>query len=108
MVIARQGKSMQNLRVLFLFYRNFFTATLLISVVGSVLVWQSNSIWYAAIFSLVKALTNLLIGLLVYIFKKNHLYFFHNLGFTTFDLHSKVMLMDMALWFLFVRIVLSL
>jgi hypothetical protein len=108
MVIARHGKSMRKLKVLFLFYRNFWIATLLITTFGSALVWQSDSIWYAAIFSMVKTITNLLIGLFVYILNADQLYFFNNLGFSTLDLHVKVMLIDMAIWFVFRYVALSL
>ena len=107
MVIAHEAMTMQAFRILFHFYRNFWVATLLISAIGSVLVWQSNSVSYASIFSIVKVVTNVLIGFLFHHFKGSQLYFFYNLGFTTFDLHFRVMLMDMAVWFALVILVFS-
>jgi hypothetical protein len=90
---------MQRVRILVLFYRNFWIPSLLISVVGCVLVEQSHSLSYAMLVSIVKVITNVLIGTLFHIFKQDQLYFYNNLGFSTSFIYTLALMLDMILWF---------
>ena len=70
----------------------------MISVVGCVLVKQSHSLSYAMLFSIVKGITNGLIGTLFHLFKQDQLYFFNNLGFSTLSIYAQALMLDMMLW----------
>ena len=91
--------AMLDLKILLLFYRNFWVASLLVSCIGGLLIWQSSSLSYAGLFSLLKILSDFVIGIFFHVFGKNQLYFYNNLSWSTLSLYSKTMHLDLAIWF---------
>lgn len=99
MIIACK-QAMYRFLILFHFYRNFIPAVIIIDWTGVVLTRASQSISYGLIFTMVKILTNLLIGLLFHMFRRDSLYYYNNLGYSTISIYCSVMGFDLGLWIL--------
>jgi hypothetical protein len=89
---------MRGLKIFLLFYTNFWFSALLITPFGCYLSWQSQSVSYTLVFSIVKVFTSVLLGALYGTFRGGQLYFYHNLGFSTVKLYGTTLAADMALW----------
>ena len=93
---------MNRILILFYLYRNFIPAVISIDLIGSVLIRISQSISYASLFTLVKILVNLIIGFMFHTFRKDLLYYYHNLGYSTISIYSWIMILDLAIWIIVV------
>ncbi len=87
------------LRVRLLFYQNVVLATTFINFFGCYLLLESGTVLFIIPVFSMKVITNILIGAIFHFFKQNQLYFFQNLGVSTFDLYSSAFGIDMTLWF---------
>jgi hypothetical protein len=98
-------RSMHFLTITFRFYSRFVLASGLITVSGLILCSQTTSLSFSAMTTLVKGITNLIIGLLFHLQKSHELFYFNNLGLPTPRLYSYVFVLDMMLWFILLMII---
>jgi hypothetical protein len=84
--------------IVFRFYKNFALSTGLVTAAGLFLCYQAASLSYAGIFTIVKMITNGLIGLTFHSFRRQDLFYYNNLGFSTRELYLKIFTLDMLSW----------
>jgi len=88
------------LPALLTFYRSFFLFTGSISVFSDYILWNSKNVASLLILFWMKLVTNALIGFLFITFKKTGFYFYNNLGFSTNQMLTGVLVIDLLLWLL--------
>ena len=89
---------LKSLRIRVLFYQNFAMATVAISLFGCYLILQSGTHLFVIPVFCMKVVTNVLIGCIFHFFRRNQLYFFHNLGISTLHLYFSAMVIDLTAW----------
>ena len=86
------------LTVLFLFFRNFIWITTSITVFECYLLAVSGDVRVVLTLLWTKLAANAVIGLLFLMLQGNRMFFFHNLGYSRFQLFGSALLFDLAIW----------
>lgn len=80
------------------FYRPFFPIATFFSLFSCYLLVQWGTVYYALTLFWIKAVSSVLIGGAFHLSRREQLYFYHNLGFSTIRLYALVALLDFLLW----------
>jgi hypothetical protein len=92
------------LAITFRFYSRIALAPGVVTVCGLILCSQTTNLSFSAMTTLVKGVTNLIIGIFFHLQRSNELFYFNNLGIPTFRLYRNAFAIDMTLWLVLLTI----
>ncbi|MGC3948510.1 MAG: hypothetical protein QM762_29075 [Chryseolinea sp.] len=86
------------------FYRPYAFIATAFSLYTCYLYISWGSLYFVLTLLWIKMFSSLLLGLVFHLSRREQLYFYHNLGFSTIRLYSYALLLDLLIWLAFIII----